>query len=180
MSFLLGEGDQFASLGEVIEFIDAWEFGEAQGEDLQLNSSVQTGADSPNDVGVRRHSTSKSKKRKRRNLSSSSRLQQCKRAEILFLRKRVLELEEQMTELTNQRKCPRALLPRSEPVEVKSRWEELAEKHYRARLHAEEQNRSLKLFMASQVQATKALNAILQNQTKVQVRLAVRLGKASG
>ncbi|KAG2912307.1 hypothetical protein PC129_g6646 [Phytophthora cactorum] len=57
------------------------------------------------------HKTPKTKKRKRRNLSSSTRLQQCKKAEILFLRRRVQELEEQMHQLQAAPKRQRCLFP---------------------------------------------------------------------
>ncbi|KAG3080989.1 hypothetical protein PI124_g17928 [Phytophthora idaei] len=104
------------------------------------------------------HKTPKTKKGKRRNLSSSTRLQQCKKAEILFLRRRVQELEEQMHQLQAAPKRQRCLFPRRNSnadevkIEAKSMWEELAEVHYHARLQAEEKNHTLKTILASQIQ----------------------------
>lgn len=177
MSFLLGDKDQFATLGEVLTFIDSCETSTAFDSDNGdfLLHSVRGGDVSPTDVGMVQHKTFKKKKRKRRNLSSSTRLQQCKKAEILYLRKRVLELEEQMHQLQAASKRPHCLLPRQNSdkfkIEVQCTWEELAEALYQARLQSEEKNRTLKTILAHQVQASKALCAVMQKQAMFQVTL---------
>ncbi|KAG6966559.1 hypothetical protein JG687_00004777, partial [Phytophthora cactorum] len=85
VSFLLTDNDkdQFLTLGEVLAFIDSCETSGAIDSDAG-DVLLGSGDVSPTDVSM--HKTPKTKKRKRRNLSSSTRLQQCKKAEILFLR----------------------------------------------------------------------------------------------
>ncbi|OWZ06471.1 hypothetical protein PHMEG_00021266 [Phytophthora megakarya] len=178
MSFLLGDADHFDTLGEVLAFIDSCDTGVSYNLDdrnMLLQNILPEGA-SPTDVCIAQHKALTSKKRKRRNLSSSTRLQQCKKAEILYLRRRVLELEEHVKKLQLVSKRPRLLLPQREPnlertgLNGKTRWEQLAEDCYEARLASEEKNRSLKAIMANQVQTSETLWAIMRKQTIFQVR----------
>ncbi|KAF1788067.1 hypothetical protein GQ600_8257 [Phytophthora cactorum] len=55
-------------------------------------------------------------------------------------------------------------------IEAKSTWEELAEVHYHARLQAEEKNHTLKTILASQVQMSEKVCAIVQEQAVFQAR----------
>ncbi|EGZ15405.1 hypothetical protein PHYSODRAFT_286316 [Phytophthora sojae] len=153
MSFLLSDKDQFATLGEVLAFIDSLGFDES---DLAFDtnplphSTRDSGGVSPKVVGVIQLKTTKTKKRKGHNLSSSTRLQQCKKAEILYLRKRVLELEQQTQALKGQRERPFNQLPQDKPsadciaIAPNTTWRELVEANYSARQRAEEENRALK------------------------------------
>ncbi|ETL79324.1 hypothetical protein L917_20016 [Phytophthora nicotianae] len=168
MSFLLNDKDQFMTLGEVFAFIDSCDVNDSIDSDT---GDVLLDA-SPTDVGV--HKAHKKKKRKRRNLSSSTRLQQGRKAEILFLRRRVLELEEHVHQLQTAPKRRCCLLPQQKPTadgiktKTKSVWEELAEDHYHARLQSEETNRTLKSILASQIQRSERMCAIVQELSVMQ------------
>ncbi|KAG6614248.1 uncharacterized protein IUM83_09943 [Phytophthora cinnamomi] len=111
---------------------------------------------------MKQRKATKSKKRKRNNLSSSTRLHQCKKAEILYLRKRVVELEEELQILKTRCKRLSDLQHRHDLNSAGATWEELAEANYQARLQSEEMNSSLKLRVANQFQMTGALSALIQ------------------
>ncbi|KAG3243790.1 hypothetical protein PI124_g11395 [Phytophthora idaei] len=93
-------------------------------------------------------------KRKRCTLSSSTRLQQRKKAELLYLRKRVQEMEEYVEQL-------KACL-------MNTRLMEHVKAQYHARLQSEEVNRTLRAILADQVQVSGSLREILQKQASIQ------------
>ncbi|KAG6968868.1 hypothetical protein JG688_00005577 [Phytophthora aleatoria] len=81
-----------------------------------------------------------------------------------------------MHQLQAAPKRQRCLFPRRNSnadevkIETKSMWEELAEVHYHARLQAEEKNHTLKTILASQVQMSEKVCAIVQEQAVFQAR----------
>ncbi|KAG2791122.1 hypothetical protein PC116_g21091 [Phytophthora cactorum] len=93
-------------------------------------------------------------KRKRCTLSSSTRLQQRKKAELLYLRKRVQEMEEYVEQL---KACP-----------MNTRLMEHVKAQYHARLQSEEVNRTLRAILANQVHVSGSLREILQKQASIQ------------
>ncbi|KAL3656560.1 hypothetical protein V7S43_018559 [Phytophthora oleae] len=109
----------------------------------------------------------KRKKRKRPNLSSSTRLQQTKKAETLFLRRRVLELEEQITQLKIAKcgLCVRRKGNNDKTIKTTdSKWVDMAEAEHEARPKSEETNCMLKLIVAKQTQSSMSLQARLIKQ----------------
>ncbi|KAG6614249.1 uncharacterized protein IUM83_09944 [Phytophthora cinnamomi] len=168
MSFILGDMDQqFTTLGEVLAFIDSPEFSGATTtfDGDSLLHSIPAGDTSPTDVGMLLCKATKTKKKKRRNLSSSTRLQQSKKAEILYLRKRVLELEEELQILKVRCKHSFKLYDQRKPNTgeiATTTWEGLADANYHARLQSEETNRALRVLVSNQLQSSGALSALLQ------------------
>jgi hypothetical protein len=169
MSFLVGDKDQLTILGEVLAFIDSPEFDETTSTFSDDVVTSQMDSLSSEDNASQRTKAIPAKKRKRRNLSSSTRLQQAKKAELLFLRKRVLELDDQLQRLQRPKKRQRPLFPQHQiALEAKAPWTD-----FHARLQAEETNRHLKALLAAQVQASEALRVFLQSQAICQVRSSI-------
>ncbi|GMF65985.1 unnamed protein product [Phytophthora lilii] len=181
MSYLIGDEESLVTLQETLAFIDSFEL-----EDSLIQSSTRGDDETSrkNSLSAARAligkpSKQKNKKRKRGNLSSSTRLQQRKRAELLYLRRRAQELEEYMEKLRAARhRCPRPRAVSSEAntqldaiaTHTQLKWMEAAEAQYQARLRSEEANQNLKTIVAYQIQVSKSLRDILLQQVSSQVR----------
>jgi hypothetical protein len=207
MSFLAAEPTEMATLEETLAFIDSldWEGSNAissasspspsslsSSSDDKCESPVQSSDDSCgsplqaisiNKLSLEDTTTGQQPqkrgkaKRKRCTLSSSTRLQQSKKAELLFLRRRVQELEQYVQELKAPKRQARSLLPGlgSSGKLSTSQSMEFVNSAYRARRESEETNRTLKSILARHVQAINSLRNVLLNGVRLEVRFLMRL-----
>ncbi|ETI32274.1 hypothetical protein F442_20669 [Phytophthora nicotianae P10297] len=165
MSLFIEDRDSEATLEEALAIIDSFDLEDAITSDNSDSPHLEV---SEEDNARSHTATKKMKKRKRSNLSSSTRLQQRKKAELLYLRRHVQEMEEYIEQLRTQ--CLQDI-PRMKSECVKdgrASWMELASLSYQARLQSEETNRGLKAIMATQAQVSESLRGIIQMQVSFQ------------
>ncbi|POM73520.1 Hypothetical protein PHPALM_9623 [Phytophthora palmivora] len=165
MSFLDGN-DDVVTLEEALAFIDSLDMEDspasASSYDINLNNSPAQ--DCPTARGIVSTIREKHKKRKRSNLSSSTRLHQRKKAEVLYLRRRAQELEANIEKLTTKRGINSTTIVPS----MTNDWIKIAQNNFQARLRSEETNRTLKSIMANQIQVSDTLRDIMQKQASFQ------------
>ncbi|ETP02174.1 hypothetical protein F441_20731 [Phytophthora nicotianae CJ01A1] len=118
----------------------------------------------------RQSTATRKKKRQRSNLCSSTRLQLRKKAEFLYLRRHVQELEGYLEQLKAQGAQMRTSPICQSAKENTAYWFTLAGINYQARLQSEETNRASKAIMATHVQLNDTLREVVQIQTSYQVR----------
>ncbi|OWZ07071.1 hypothetical protein PHMEG_00020585 [Phytophthora megakarya] len=170
MSFLVEDHDDEATLKEALAFIDSLEVqSSASSSDFNMNipppnSGTRTAQDSE-------AAKLKIKKKKRTNLSSSTRLYQRKKAEVLYLRRRAQELEDIIEYLKAKKGNCLAMMNPS----MDNNWMKVAETHFQARLRSEETNRSLRVLMTSLIQVSDALRGLIEKDVAFQVRQLVNL-----
>ncbi|KAG1703554.1 hypothetical protein DVH05_007498 [Phytophthora capsici] len=145
------------TLKEALAFIDMLDTAE-------LSDSTSTTA---NDIAPSSSQTTKkpkprATKRKRSNLSSSTRLQQRNKAELLYLRKYAQELEEKRAKLETWDK---GISQAEADTAGNSVWMNLAKTHFQARLRSETTHRTLKTILTSQAQVIDLLHDIIHKQT---------------
>ncbi|OWZ06473.1 hypothetical protein PHMEG_00021268 [Phytophthora megakarya] len=163
MSFLVEDHDDVATLEEALAFIDSLEV-----ESSASSSDSDMNIPPPHSRTVQDSEAAKLKikKRKRTNLSSSTRLHQRKKAEVLYLRRRAQELEDSIENLKAKMGNSLATINPS----MGNNWMKVAETHFQARLRSEETNRSLRAIMASQMQVSDTLRGFIEKQVSFQVR----------
>ncbi|KAJ8566566.1 hypothetical protein ON010_g6559 [Phytophthora cinnamomi] len=143
--------------------------GSQSGSPIQADDVVNT----PLEAGVIKMKSKKRRvkaKQKRCTLSSSTRLQQQKKAEILYLRKRAQEMENYIKHLNHGSRGQLLSPPPSSAAHRSSN--PLIDDEYRARLHSEEMNRRLREILANQVQLADSLKSILNDQRTFQEGLS--------
>ncbi|KAJ8566564.1 hypothetical protein ON010_g6557 [Phytophthora cinnamomi] len=148
MSVLLEAADGLLTLEEVLAFLDS------------VDSDKSTPCPGDSQMQHDRIKARRPTKRKRGTLSSSTRLQQRKKAEILYLRRLVQELEAQIDKLQALKDGISAQTTRHE-ISVGMK---LAEAQYRARRESEETNRNLKAIMNAQLRTSGVLRDVLHMQ----------------
>jgi hypothetical protein len=173
--------DELVTLEEALAFIDSIDLDDVVDDTSLASSCIDSDNSlfpaSASDVAAIQHHASKTKKRKRSNLSSSTRLQQRKKAEVLFLRRRAQELQEYLDQLKSRRarfSSPGETNALSDGC-LASSWARTAKTFQQARLRSEDLNRRLKALMATQLRVNHFLRESLQLQVSLQVRFPVRI-----
>ncbi|KAG1710534.1 hypothetical protein DVH05_013260 [Phytophthora capsici] len=161
--------EDLVTLKEALAFIDSLDatelsdYSSSTDNDSNSNSNNPPAPSPQTSKKATRRATKR--KRKRSTLSSSTRLQQRKKAEVLYLRKYAQELEEKRAKLDSRdQHASQGEVDAADDIV----WMSMAKTHFQARLQSETTNRSLKTMLAIQAQVIDSLRNILHKQTSIQ------------
>ncbi|KAG1710535.1 hypothetical protein DVH05_013261 [Phytophthora capsici] len=163
--------EDLVTLKEALAFIDSLDATELSDYSSSTDNDSNSNSNSNNPPAPSSQTTKKTtrratkRKRKRSTLSSSSRLQQRKKAEVLYLRKYAEELEEKRAKLETYGKVFSQVGINAAEGSV---WMSMAKTHFQARLQSETTNRTLKTMLTGQTQMIDLLHSILQKEAFAQ------------
>ncbi|KAG3108545.1 hypothetical protein PI124_g12275 [Phytophthora idaei] len=164
MNSFIQDRDGETTLEEALAIIDSFNLVDT----ISNSPSHSPPTESHEREDVRNPTVTRKKKRKRSNLSSSVRLQQRKKAEILYLRRLIQEMEEVIEQLKTKRLQNTSHMRSECSKEGGKDWVLMAKRSHQARLKSEKTNCALKAIMATQVQVSDSLREIMQMQVSFQ------------
>lgn len=151
---------------------------------------------SKGDAAAREGKVKKKRFRKKTSDYNPNRARDERKDELLYLRTKVREMEDELEELRKTGQCQTAVaktlhahaMRAVDPVRTLPRdwmktswshstvWKELASRQYAERHKAELENIRLKMILEAQIKVAKSLERLLQKRPNMQVTITVRLG----